>query len=542
MSETGWKFRFSKQGGECRLEYAIIYGGSASDAMGNITANAVGHIFVSGNTFSPPNTSSFYSQSMENAYFENQSTDPNDDSFTFLTRFIGGTGTIQWSTVIATHSDWTDHPTFPLIINDDGELYMAGEGQSLSGIEVQGGGYQLDVGSTDFDKGYILRFNTDLQIDWATEFGNGCNIYDMDITPQQDLVICGSMNVVGHSNFEPYASEGQWTSSFGGGIVDGFFAVFKPDNTLKWSSWFGGNGTNESIHGVSSVENSIFFCGDTNSDEDFPLQYPPNFFQYYDDINASSDGFVTQFKNGQLVWSTYFGGSSSDYLRDVHASTESEVYLTGTSKSQDLDLTEFEGFFFEEELNGGVENKYDSFVTCFQDKYLIWNTFLGGNHGGGTADESGFELALVQGSKLYVAGTAESNMDFPWWDFDGEESDVAYFDDFLQPIGSEDAWIARLDVDDISLSVDDYSPSTVLGIGVFPNPSSDVMHINFDFRLTDEVEIQIFDVQGKLITTESFNAVGNNLVSMSVEDLPVGIYAVEFVTKNIKGSAKFIKE
>ncbi len=511
--------------------------------MGNITADTKGHILVSGNTFSPPNTSSFYSQSLGDAYFENQSTDPNDDSFTFLTLFIGVTGTIQWSTVIATHSDWTNHPTFPLIVNDDGELYMAGDGQSLSGIEVQGGGYQLDVGSTDFDKGYILRFNEDLQLDWATEFGNGCNIRDIDITPQQELVICGNMNIIGQSDFQPYALEGQWTSGFGGGVVDGFFAVFRPDNTLKWSSWFGGDSGNETISGVSTVENSIFFCGHTFSDEDFPLQYPPNFFQYYDTENSAYDGFVTQFKNEQLVWSTYFGGDDWDYLTDVYARSESEIFLTGTSKSQDLDLVEFEGFFFEEELNGGVENRYDSFVACFQDKYLIWNTYLGGNHGSGTADESGFELALVNGSKLYVAGTAESTMDFPWWDFDGEESDVAYFDDFLQPIGSEDAWIARLDVHDIiSLSVNDYSPSTVAGIGVFPNPSSDLIHISFNFRLTDEVEVQILDVQGKLITTESFNAIGDNIVSISVEDLPVGIYAVQFVTNEIKGSAKFIKE
>lgn len=523
----------------CALLYSIIVGGNGNDAAGRVLADQQGHVYMTG---MGGNWETFHTQPFGTAYYLAEPIGNNGD-FSFLTRFNGVTGQMQWSTFITTAGYFTIHPSFALAMNSDGELYMTGQGNSLEGITLSGNGYQFDDDEFSFDTGFILRFNNALEITWATEFGRGCQIYDATVNAQKELVICGSMNIVAIPDFDEFASSGQWTTPFGGDFIDGFFAVFTPANELKWSTWFGGNDSEDGITTVSTTGTTLFFGGYTSSTQNFPLLQSSDPNHYYDDVAAGGDGFIAQFDNEQLIWNTYYGGSASDNVQDIVARTKWEFYVTGSSNSLDFDLMNSIGAYNQDVLNGTIGiTKYDSFISCFNNKELLWNTYFGGNEGGTDSDESGFEMTLVNGTKLFVGGSGQSSLEFPWWDFDGSDFDIAYFDDFVPSAGESDSWIARLEIENVAIAVENYSASNVFGIGVFPNPSTHRLFLKFNQALSEALQITVFDSQGKLVLTEQFKMQGQNLISLPIEELANGLYTLHFCCDELQGSVKFIKE
>lgn len=72
------------------------------------------------------------------------------------------------------------------------------------------------------------------------------------------------------------------------------------------------------------------------------------------------------------------------------------------------------------------------------------------------------------------------------------------------------------------------------GIGQFyPNPATDKAYINIDASLikTDELLVQLFDLQGKLISAERFS-VRNGQFEIALEQLQSGVYTARFVAGN----------
>lgn len=104
----------------------------------------------------------------------------------------------------------------------------------------------------------------------------------------------------------------------------------------------------------------------------------------------------------ELVYSTYLGGSASDFVVGVAADAQGNAYATGFTASADFPVTEN----VVERSNAG---NGDAFVTKLSrdGKFLIYSTFLGGS-----ALEQGSAIAVNKFGEAYVAGTTES-VDFP---------------------------------------------------------------------------------------------------------------------------------
>ncbi len=78
------------------------------------------------------------------------------------------------------------------------------------------------------------------------------------------------------------------------------------------------------------------------------------------------------------------------------------------------------------------------------------------------------------------------------------------------------------------------------GIGQFyPNPASDKAFINIDASLikSDELFVQLFDIQGKLVAGERFT-VQNGQLEVSLSQLETGIYTARFSTGKSEYSRK----
>ncbi|MBL0174570.1 MAG: SBBP repeat-containing protein [Ignavibacteria bacterium] len=102
-----------------------------------------------------------------------------------------------------------------------------------------------------------------------------------------------------------------------------------------------------------------------------------------------------------LNWSTYYGGSSSDYARDVRCDAEGNTYVAGYTMSVDFPVSQ--GAFQPE--NGG---NLDIFVVKLDaERKRVWGTYYGGSD-----EEEAPHMALDKTGGVILAGYTSST-DFP---------------------------------------------------------------------------------------------------------------------------------
>ncbi|UCG00788.1 MAG: SBBP repeat-containing protein [Candidatus Heimdallarchaeota archaeon] len=142
-----------------------------------------------------------------------------------------------------------------------------------------------------------------------------------------------------------------------------------------YSTYLGGSMTEDQIRDViiDSQEN-IIVTGLTLS-TDFPIldAFQDTFAGGgYDNHGVGGDAFLTKFdKEGQLLWSTFLGGSSMDGGLFVEAVESDNIIVVGMSQSNDFPITD-DAY---QQDNSGY---YDIFITKFSSNgSLLYSSYLG---------------------------------------------------------------------------------------------------------------------------------------------------------------------
>jgi hypothetical protein len=76
------------------------------------------------------------------------------------------------------------------------------------------------------------------------------------------------------------------------------------------------------------------------------------------------------------------------------------------------------------------------------------------------------------------------------------------------------------------------------GINIMPNPSNGLFNFVFTFEKEESVSVTVYNAMGQLITTNQFNNIVNNVISVDLSGQPNGIYFSEITN----GSEKVIKK
>jgi len=182
----------------------------------------------------------------------------------------------------------------------------------------------------------------------------------------------------------------------GGGYMDAFVALFDSGGTPVWSTFHGGSKNDEGYSVTFDGEGNVLVAGETWSD-DFPVSR--SFQSMY---GGNSDAFIAKYsRGGELVWSTYCGGSESDITGGITCDSSDNVYATGSTVSPDFPV-----YRSLQPFNSTKER--DAFVVKLDSGGArIWSTYLGGMW-----LESGSTAACDGRDYLYVGGVTESP-DFP---------------------------------------------------------------------------------------------------------------------------------
>jgi hypothetical protein len=110
---------------------------------------------------------------------------------------------------------------------------------------------------------------------------------------------------------------------------------------------------------------------------------------------------------------------------------------------------------------------------------------------------------------------------------------------YVGAFGSEDWTAAWTEFDPNNAEYDSIYPTTsinkvenVLNYSVYPNPATENVSISFDLLNSNEVSVQVIDINGKIVSetiTETFTA-GSNKIDFATANLSQGLYLVKFQT------------
>ncbi|MCW4013852.1 MAG: hypothetical protein NWF07_12830 [Candidatus Bathyarchaeota archaeon] len=230
------------------------------------------------------------------------------------------------------------------------------------------------------------------------------DIRDLILDPDGNMIVMGG-------TFSPdFPVQEAYQPSYAGGVQpeeppyyggDGFVAMFSATGELMWSTFIGGSMLEDCERGVL-VGDEIIVCGATNS-QDFPIVGGVGQVSY---VGGQGDAFFAVYNiGGELLRSSYFGGSGGDLPEDIIVCDDGDVIIVGYTDSDDLPVT---GDAFQDSLGGTA----DGFILkldpqSFQINYL---SYFGGSDRDSIGD---IEINPVDG--YFLVGNTHSS-DFPGTD------------------------------------------------------------------------------------------------------------------------------
>ncbi|MDC1236157.1 hypothetical protein N8Z50_03045 [Flavobacteriaceae bacterium] len=236
-----------------------------------------------------------------------------------------------------------------IITTSDGGYAMIGNTQSTDGdfsFKERGG--------SDF---FVMKFNAVSTLQWVKTYGGSKDDRGYDIVELNT----GGYALIGYSQ----SDDGD--ASLNLGQHDNWLLRIDAEGELLWEKSFGFLGHDHAYNIVATQDGGLFFNG---------------FLDVSASNGAGQDGKQMHFnqrhgagefwchkvdKNGDLVWRSYFGGSSNDRSYDAIETSNGDFVLVGASESQDVDISDPRG-------------SYDAWIIKLNAAGdLLWERSFGGS-------------------------------------------------------------------------------------------------------------------------------------------------------------------
>jgi FlgD Ig-like domain len=169
---------------------------------------------------------------------------------------------------------------------------------------------------------------------------------------------------------------------------------------LLWSTMIGGSGDDQGTTLATAANGDLIIAGETRS-----LNFPGTPGAYDEQFDANQDIFVSRFSDegSNLVWSTYIGTSSYDYVNAIILDDTDNIIIAGSTGSSAFPTT---AGVYDQTYNGGT---IDAILTKLSNdgSSLVFSTYVGGSDA-----DSFFDLLPDASGNLVCVGYTAST-DFP---------------------------------------------------------------------------------------------------------------------------------
>ena len=281
-----------------------------------------------------------------------------------------------------------------IVVDASGSVYVAGATSSTDFPTASP--YQASNGGGGNNDAFVTKFNpSGSALVYSTYLGGSVN----DIGEGVAVDSSGNAYITGYTDSTNFPTSSPYQGSNAGGN-DVFVAKLNSaGSALTYSTYLGDTGDDSGYDVAVDSSGSAYVTGSTNSGI-FPTASP---FQAGNGGFFSYDAFVTKFNpaGSSLVYSTYLGGSATDYGYDIAIDSSGNAYVTGGTASASLPTAS--AFQI---ANGGI---YDAYLTKLNaaGSALVYSTYLGGS-----GNDIGYGIAVDVNDNAYVTGFTTST-NFP---------------------------------------------------------------------------------------------------------------------------------
>jgi len=379
------------------LIWATYYGGTDHDNGNSVSIDNAGNVYVVGNSLS----SNFPLMNQAGSYnqaYAGGSNDLNEGGDAVLMKFTNA-GVLQW----ATFYGGSNNEVARSVVHDaSGNTYMTGWTESTNfPLNNPGGGAYYQGANGGLKDIFIVKFNSTGQQLWSTYYGGtGFDVAHYITNSGNHNFIVGQTT---SSNF-PVLNPGggaYFQSAFSNVMNDGIIIKTTTAGVNVWATLFGG-GNDDIAQGVACTNaGDVYITGKTSS-ANLPLLNPGSGAYFQSTLSGTVmayDAFYARFTfNGNLVWSTYFGGGDSEDGAAITTDDCGNVYATGNTYSTDLPvLNPGNGAFF---IPNNLSDDDVFFVAFATNNSLIWSTYNGTTG----FDEKGTSLKVDPFGNLFIVG------------------------------------------------------------------------------------------------------------------------------------------
>ena len=362
-------------------------------------------------------------------------------------------------------------------------------------VAWNGGDISHHYGSWD---AWIFKLDSLGNLQWEVTLGTEDNELVSKIKEMED----GSYTVLINGNPQQYGS--LYSCNQYPTIVFGVVAKLDAEGNLLDNRCYGGYTQDDSFADFIVLEDGYLYVGGAASN-DGNLEgagYHLGYNQGNPNYGRSCDAWLmkTDF-DGNVIWSKCYGGTLNDAACKVFLNEDGGFTVTGWSESRNGDVQSALQLYEEPEGPWGALKPW-IFRTDAKG-YLLWERVMGAN---------------VPSAQLYSDAVQVSDKEFVFLCQDALYPPPYPYGDINCPnvvVGSQDNyWVFHLtDIFDYD-GVEEQEGWNGDGVGVYPNPSKDLVRIYG----VEATEVQVYNVLGQVVK----HVQDTNEVNMS--DLQEGLY------------------
>ncbi|OVE76097.1 hypothetical protein BVX98_06355 [bacterium F11] len=313
----GVLFRFNSKGS--KLLYSSYFGGSQNDGILNMAQDTDGNWLVSGYTQSPdlPQARNSFGGGLSDGFVTKISSDGTQVLFS---KYFGGSDTSV---------NAVEEYIYDVVIDSNNNIYLAGGIYSEGMPTTMNAFSRQPIGEND---AYFAKLSSTGDLLYGTYFG-GTKREDFNFNLARDNF--GNIYLVGATYSDDYPTTENASQPQFGGVSDGFISKWDPNMNLVYLTYVGGYLDDELSNLAIDSTGNIFVIGDMESPD---MKVTTDAFQT--DLKGYGDSYLRIYgPNGHLLYSTYFGGTNSDYGNAIDLNHRREVTMVGFTNSEDYPTT-----------------------------------------------------------------------------------------------------------------------------------------------------------------------------------------------------------
>lgn len=241
---------------------------------------------------------------------------------------------------------------------------------------------------------FVVKYDSDGAIQWATDFSGDQNDFPMDITVDAsgNIFVVGAFN--GTVDFDPGIGTASRTSR---GFTDAFLLKLDENGAYEWVITFGGVNTTNAEDGADGVAvdaaGNVYIVG---SFEGSLININPlGALSFQAAVNDQNMYLIKYNTNGIRQWSKNMGSTTlDDYARDVAIGPNGNVFITGY----------FAGSCdFNPAVAGGTITSFGG-EDGFLASYTSAGVYRWANRLGGANNDEGWGVTVAQDGTVGVCG------------------------------------------------------------------------------------------------------------------------------------------